>query len=74
MSTAPRHHETLEKLNWYLSHHQHAAWDRFSPEEQDQMVNEDLFAGRSVSILLASLIATGMILSLATLLTILVMS
>ena len=58
---------TLEKLSWYLEHCPHSAWDSFSTEQQQRMVEEDLLAGKSVSLVLASLITTGMVLCIATL-------
>jgi hypothetical protein len=55
------------KLSWYLSHAQHGIWDRFSPSEQQKMVDEDLFAGQSVSLLLTSVITVGLLMAAASL-------
>ncbi len=55
------------KLSWYLHHAQHSIWDRFSPSEQQQMVEEDLFAGKSVSLLLWSVITLGLLMAIASL-------
>lgn len=75
MSTAnPHQSPDLQKLSWFLEHRVHDVWDRFSPAEQEQMVNEDLFAGTSVSILLGSLITVGMLLSIITLATVILTS
>lgn len=57
----------LAKLSWYLNHEQHSMWDRFSADEQRQMVEDDLFAGKSVSLLLASLITVGLAMSIVSL-------
>jgi hypothetical protein len=74
MATVSKRSSSLEKLDWYLQHCNHAVWDRFSGDEQRAMVDEDLFAAHSVSIVLVSLIATGMVLSAVTLLAILMTS
>jgi hypothetical protein len=66
--------EYRQKLSWFLSHRPHQLWDRFSPDQQEAMVRDDLSAGLSVSIELASLIATGMILCIATLAAVIMMS
>ncbi len=67
MATVNRPSDTLNKLNYYLNHCPHKDWDHFSQDEQAQMIEEDLFAGRSVSIVLTSVITIGMLLSAATL-------
>ena len=61
----------LDKLGWYLAHQEHTVWDGFGAESQRQMVDDDLAAGKQVSIVLVSLITTGMLLSLATLIIVL---
>lgn len=63
-----------QKLSWFLSHKPHQLWDQFSPDQQEQMVGDDLSAGLSVSIVLGSLIAAGMILCIATLVAVLLTS
>ena len=67
-SANPADSRNLEKLSWYLDHCQHTVWDRFSTDQQRQMVEEDLFAGKSVSMLLVALISAGLTLSLLTVL------
>ncbi|MEX2112568.1 MAG: hypothetical protein WD845_05245 [Pirellulales bacterium] len=62
------------KLTWYLDHAQHNVWDRFSASEQQQMVEEDLFAGKSVSLLLASVITVGLVMAAVSLLIVLLAS
>jgi hypothetical protein len=59
--------KNLEKVSWYLKHHAHTVWDMFSPDQQDQMIADDLRAGTSVSLVLISVIAAGMILAAVTL-------
>ncbi len=54
----------LAKLSWYLSHAQHSAWDHFSSDQQRQMVEDDLTAGKSISLLLFTLIAVGLTMSI----------
>ena len=59
--------ENRQKLRWFLKHRPHERWDQFSPDQQEQMVSEDLFAGTSVSMVLVALITAGMLLSTITL-------
>lgn len=64
MATVQRPTDNLSnKLAWYLNHAPHSAWDRFSASEQQQMVEDDLFAGRSVSLLLSSVITVGLVMA-----------
>jgi hypothetical protein len=71
MATAsPGTSDPLTKLSYYLSHAQHSVWDRFGAEEQRRMVEYDLTAGKSVSLVLASLITAGLVLSIVSLLVI----
>jgi hypothetical protein len=72
MATVTPRATQLDKLSWYLSHCPHRQWDRFNAEQQARMVDDDLFAGRSVSMVLVSLIAVGMVLSAVTLLAVLI--
>jgi hypothetical protein len=60
-----------EKLSWYFQRGPHRAWDRFSPEDQEQMLRDDMAAGTRVSLVLVGLITTGLVLSIATLLAVL---
>jgi hypothetical protein len=61
----------FEKVSWYLAHHAHSVWDLFSAGQQGQMIDDDLRAGTSVSLLLIAVIATGMTLIAITLLVVL---
>jgi hypothetical protein len=63
--------KNLEKVTWYLKHHTHTVWDMFNANQQGQMIDDDLRAGTSVSLVLISVIAAGMILAAITLLAIL---
>jgi hypothetical protein len=74
MATVEARNEYRQKLSWFLSHRPHQLWDQFTPDQQEEMVSDDLSAGLSVSIELASLIATGMILCIATLAAVILMS
>lgn len=69
-TTDPRTSNHLEKLSWYLSHARHSVWDAFSAEQQQKMVEDDLFAGKSVSALLVSVITAGLAMSVVTVLVI----
>ena len=67
MATISRSSGISEKLSWYFSHCPHDLWDRFSGDDQSRMVEDDLLAGRSVSLVLVSLITAGLLLSAITL-------
>lgn len=67
MAIVEARNEYRQKLSWFLSHRPHQLWDQFSPDQQAAMVSDDLSAGVSVSIVLASLIAAGMVLCIVTL-------
>jgi hypothetical protein len=72
MATVSRPTASLtEKLSWYLERGPHGVWDRFSREDQERMLRDDLTAGTRVSLVLASLITTGLVLSIVTLLAVL---
>jgi hypothetical protein len=72
MATVQRPTENLSnKLSWYLNRGPHNVWDRFSASEQQQMVEDDLFAGRSVSLLLSSVITVGLVMAAVSLLIVL---
>ena len=73
-ATDPAASSDLEKLSWYLENQRHSIWDQFSKDQQSEMVKEDLFAGKSVSLLLVALISAGLILSAITLLSVLFLS
>ncbi len=74
MATVDGRPRNAQKLSWYLNHNVHQVWDRFSADQQDEMVGDDLSAGVTVSMVLVSLIATGMLLCIATLAAVLVTS
>lgn len=71
MATLSRPSANFDKLSWYFIHCHHDQWDRFSRDEQAAMVDDDLAAGRSVSLVLVSLIGVGMLLSAVTLIAVL---
>jgi len=71
MATVSRPSANLDMLSWYFSHCNHDQWDRFSRDDQASMVEDDLSAGRSVSFILVSLVAGGMLLSVITLVVVL---
>lgn len=62
MATVSHPTKNREKLGWYLDHCNHAIWDQFSPDQQESMLGDDLFAGRSVSLVLGSIVVVGMLL------------
>ena len=42
-------------------HNESPVWTRFTSNERDAMRREDLFAGRSVSLVLSSVVAVGLL-------------
>jgi hypothetical protein len=48
-------------------------WDRFSAEDKENMLAEDLAAGTRVSLVLTALITIGLVLSAVTLIGVLVL-
>ena len=70
MATAPTQPKLIQKLSWYTAGARHSVWDRFSPDEQERMLEDDLNAGTSVSLVLFALITAGMLLSVVTVLAI----
>ncbi len=66
MQSAPTSH--AEDLSWYLNHARHSVWDHFKADQQQQMVEDNLAAGRTVSLVLFSLITAGLLMSIATVL------
>jgi hypothetical protein len=74
MATINPESGTLAKLGWYLDHHAHSVWDQFNSQQQQQMVEDDITAGISVSMLLVALITSGMLLSIITVLAVLATS
>ena len=56
-----------ERTAWVYDERTFPVWNRsFEKTDRSEMIREDLWAGRSIAILLAVLVATGLILSLAT--------
>lgn len=69
MATAnPSGTNNLDKLAWYLDHRTHTVWDTFSADQQRKMIEDDLSAGTSVSLVLAALITAGLVMSIVTVL------
>lgn len=57
----------VDKLNWYTTSRAHTVWDRFSPEDKESMLADDLAAGTRVSLVLTALITIGLVLTIVTL-------
>jgi hypothetical protein len=57
-----------ERTKWVYNERTFPVWNAsFAKADRTDMIREDLYAGRSISILLAVLVAIGLILSFATL-------
>ena len=67
-------HDHLEKLSWYLAQCPHDVWNKFSAEQQEKMVEDDLCAATNVSMILGSVITAGLVLSIITLAVVLIAS
>jgi hypothetical protein len=66
-TVGPTQSKLVDKLSWYNSQSPHTVWDRFSAEEKEQMLADDLAAGTRVSLVLAALITAGLVLCIVTL-------
>ena len=74
MATITHASTNRDSLAWYLGHCSHAEWDHFGLEEQERMVQDDLSAGRNVSLILFALVTTGLVLAAVTLLVVIATS
>jgi hypothetical protein len=56
-----------ERTRWVYDERAFPVWNRsFEKADRAEMISDDLWAGRSISILLAVLVAIGLVLSLVT--------
>ncbi|NDC53272.1 MAG: hypothetical protein EBZ74_03030 [Planctomycetia bacterium] len=56
-----------ERTRWVYDERTFPVWNRsFEKSERAEMIRDDLWAGRSIAILLAVLVAIGLLLSLGT--------
>lgn len=57
-----------ERTQWVYDDRTFPVWNgSFEKAERTEMIRDDLWAGRSIAILLATLVAIGLVLSLVTL-------
>jgi hypothetical protein len=57
-----------ERTQWVYDERTFPVWNRsFEKADRTEMIRDDLWAGRSIAILLATLVAIGLVLSLVTL-------
>ncbi len=57
-----------ERTNWVYDEKTFPLWNAtFAKSERTEMINDDLWAGRSISVLLAILVAIGLVLAVVTL-------
>ena len=62
------HERFEERTNWVYDERTFPVWNRsFDKASRTEMIQDDLWAGRSIAILLAVLVAIGLALSLVTL-------
>lgn len=56
-----------ERTQWVYDEQAFPVWNRsFERADRTEMIRDDLWAGRSISVLLAVLVAVGLLLSLGT--------
>ena len=56
-----------ERTNWVYDERAFPVWNAsFAKPERTEMIRDDLWAGRSIAILLATLVAIGLVLAMAT--------
>lgn len=62
-------HKTLEeRTNWVYDERTFPVWNSsFDKTSREEMIHDDLWAGRSIAVLLAVLVGIGLTLSLVTL-------
>lgn len=57
-----------ERTRWVYDERLFPVWNSsFDKSDRTEMIREDLWAGRSIAVLLAALVAIGLVLSLVTL-------
>ena len=57
-----------ERTRWVYDDRRFPVWNKsFAKDDRVEMIRDDLWAGRSIAILLAVLVAIGLVLSLVTL-------
>lgn len=58
-----------ERTGWVYDDRAFPVWNRsFRREDRAEMIREDLWAGRSIAVLLAALVAIGLVLAVSTVL------
>lgn len=58
-----------ERTRWVYDERAFPVWNRsFDKADRTEMIRDDLWAGRSIAVLLATLVAIGLVLALGTLL------
>ena len=62
------HEQLEERTRWVYDDRRFPVWNQsFAKTDRVEMIRDDLWAGRSIAILLAVLVAIGLVLSLVTL-------
>lgn len=62
------HERFEERTNWVYDERAFPVWNQsFDKAARTEMIEDDLWAGRSIAVLLAVLVAIGLVLSLVTL-------
>jgi hypothetical protein len=61
-------HQLEERTRWVYDERMFPVWNRsFDKADRTEMIRDDLWAGRSIAVLLATLVAIGLVLAVATL-------
>lgn len=62
------HEQLEERTRWVYDARRFPVWNQsFAKNDRVEMIHDDLWAGRSIALLLAVLVAIGLVLSLVTL-------
>jgi hypothetical protein len=63
-----KHQQLEERTRWVYDERTFPVWNRsFDKADRTEMIRDDLWAGRSIAVLLATLVAIGLVLAVVTL-------
>jgi hypothetical protein len=63
-----KHQQLEERTRWVYDERTFPVWNKsFDKADRTEMIRDDLWAGRSIAVLLATLVAIGLVLAVVTL-------
>jgi hypothetical protein len=63
-----KHQQLEERTRWVYDERTFPVWNKsFDKDDRTEMIRDDLWAGRSIAVLLATLVAIGLVLAVVTL-------